>query len=169
MTTLFSIRRAVQSDAKAISHLHISVWKTTYSGKISDAYLNKLDTTNAIHRHLTTIKDAKTLSFVAENASGILGMLYCGSRRNTELPFDGEIYSVYVATEQHRNGIGSALLHHAIAEMRRMGLSSYGTWVLESNFDARKFYESLGARSCGVRSRIKLGTEEYDEIAYGWK
>jgi hypothetical protein len=75
----------------------------------------------------------------------------------------GWIYSVAVDAAHRRRGIGSALLRHLEAELRRRGCLKANLQVRTRNLDVVAFYESLGFTADAV---ISMGKRLYsgDEL-----
>jgi ribosomal-protein-alanine N-acetyltransferase len=65
----------------------------------------------------------------------------------------GEIHinNVAMRPEYRSQGIGTALIHHVLAEARRLGARRATLEVRESNTGARRLYERLGFYVAGTR------------------
>jgi ribosomal protein S18 acetylase RimI-like enzyme len=66
----------------------------------------------------------------------------------------GWLYSLAVAPEHRRRGIGSALVRHAEQELRKRGCLKINLQILEANAAVAAFYEALGY---AVEPRVSLG------------
>jgi [ribosomal protein S18]-alanine N-acetyltransferase len=62
-----------------------------------------------------------------------------------------EIENVVVALEEHRRGLGSALVGHLLHEARESGITSVLLEVRPSNTAARRLYEKMGFSEAGRR------------------
>lgn len=51
---------------------------------------------------------------------------------------------MFVDPDRWRKGVGSALLLHAVEEMRRRGYQQAQLYTAEGNADSRRFYEHHG-------------------------
>jgi putative acetyltransferase len=60
-------------------------------------------------------------TWLAEDALGPLG--FCG------IGADGEVHSLYVRADATRQGLGSALLAHAMAQARGQGMQQFSAWA----------------------------------------
>jgi putative acetyltransferase len=60
-------------------------------------------------------------TWMTEDAAGPLG--FCG------IDAEGEVRSLYVRAAATRNGLGSALLAHALASARQQGLVAFSAWA----------------------------------------
>ena len=175
-----TIRRATPADSPAIAAVHIDTWKATYTGRIPDPVLEHF--TDRARREqfwseqLAREAAAESLShtFVAEDSNGaVAGFAICGpARRDATDPlecaaFAGEIFAIYVQPGAQGNGLGGALLRAAAADLAEQGLNGLLIWCLESNVQARGFYERMGGRPIGRRS-TEMAEALLDEVGYGW-
>jgi ribosomal protein S18 acetylase RimI-like enzyme len=98
------------------------------------------------------------LFFVAESESGaVLGTVMAG--------YDGHrgwIYSLAVRVTSQRAGIGSALMHHAEAELESRGCVKINLQILSDNEDVQHFYEQLGYTT---EPRVSMGKQLANNIA----
>ena len=84
----------------------------------------------------------------------------------TELAFSAEITSVYVLNSARRSGVGRALFKEAARHLQRNGHGAASLWVLETNTNARNFYDAIGARVVSERTEIRPEAT-IQEVAYG--
>ena len=89
------------------------------------------------------------LLFVAADADTVFGTAMAG--------YDGHrgwLYTVAVSPEHRRRGVGTALVHHAVAALRAMGCTKVNLQVRATNAAVVEFYESLGFE---VEERVSMG------------
>ena len=89
------------------------------------------------------------LLFVAADADTVFGTAMAG--------YDGHrgwLYTVAVSPERRRRGVGTALVHHAVAALRAMGCTKVNLQVRATNAAVVEFYESLGFE---VEERVSMG------------
>jgi len=67
----------------------------------------------------------------------------------------GEIDRIYVHPEFVGNGVGRALMSHALERLKALGCTRAFLWVFEANAGARRFYESMGFVIDGCKRQIK--------------
>jgi ribosomal protein S18 acetylase RimI-like enzyme len=87
--------------------------------------------------------------FVAEEKERIIGACMAG--------YDGHrgwLYSVAVATDQRRRGIGKSLIEKTMESLKGIGCIKVNLQIRASNHEVRAFYESLGF---AVEERISMG------------
>ena len=79
----------------------------------------------------------------------------------------GEIYCMYVHPAAWRQGIGRQLCEAALEDARERGFLEISLWVLDSNANARRFYESQGFQQDGAtRSDDRLCDATLPEVRY---
>ena len=154
-----AIREATPRDAAEIARLHVATWQAAYRDDLPDELLDGLSVVGRERQWKGIIENPEPRSnvFVAERADEMLGFASCGACRDDDLmEFDvGEIYAVYVDPNHWRRGIGRALLRRVVEFLEDRDFDFMSLWVLESNDQARDFYEKSGF--------IPDGTESTDE------
>ena len=107
------IRPARLSDASAIADIQVETWRDTYAGLIPDRTLLGLSRTSHIENWRRILRDtrADTITRVAEGPdSRVVGFANAGRARPTKLPYDGEVYTLYVLPDHQGAGNGRRLL-----------------------------------------------------------
>lgn len=163
------IRLATQRDAPAIARVHVETWRDTYAGIIPDQALLGLDERRetARQRHALGLRRVGSVTLVADMPRyGVIGYAEAGEARTSGLPYDAEIYTLYVQPGFQGEGHGRGLLGAAFARLLHNGRRSAIVWVLAEN-PARFFYAAMGARRIGVRTERLYGADLAQE-AYGW-
>ncbi|MCG8357468.1 MAG: GNAT family N-acetyltransferase, partial [Kiloniellales bacterium] len=167
------VRPADPKDAAAIAHVHVDTWRATYAGLLPDRYLLQM---NEARQRLMWYRllsqsaghNEGVLVAKAPGAQGgqVVGFGSAGRCRVASLPFDGEVYTLYVAPDWQGQGLGRRLLVGLFRALHRSGLRSAGLWVLSGN-PSRFFYEAMGGESCAKRQEPFAG-RLLDETAYCW-
>ena len=167
------IRPATRSDVDAIAHIHVETWRSTYAGVIPDAYLVRMDIARQRKMWRQTLHGSGRAHHVvvAELADGeVVGFASCGPARRSALPrrapYDGEVYTLYVAVDHQGHGHGKRLLEDCFAALRGQDKTAAIVWVLAAN-PARFFYEANGGRKVAERIESFAGAE-LAELAFGW-
>ena len=163
------IREATPKDAGSIACVHVDSWRSTYAGLIPQDYLDQLDVKKRAERWEQILSDTKPqeANSVAEEAGRIIGFSSVGPSRNPELPYQGELYALYLDDSHQKKGIGKALFTEAIEQLRGRDMKSMLVWVLKDN-PTCGFYEKMGGRRVGQKSEL-IGGEEVMEVAYAWE
>ena len=106
------------------------------------------------HNEPTKVIDAKMkvqreLFFIAVSNDKIIGTVMAG--------YDGHrgwLYSVAVAPDSRRTGVGSHLVKHAVDALRQIGCVKVNLQVRATNTQVIAFYESLGF---STEERVSMG------------
>ena len=96
-----------------------------------------------------------------------VGYATIGRNRVKTLPFDGEVYELYLMPEYQGIGAGSHLFLAAMGELKRRGLSGAVVWVLADNDPAIRFYENAGGRQV-AEGRETFDDQDLKKIAFAW-
>jgi len=173
------VRPALPDDAAAIASVHTETWKSTYAGAIPDDVLAQF--TDHARREAywrdqlaREAQTGETRTWAALDEQGqVAGLVVAGPAQPTAdlpdaaAPYAGEVYAVYVHPRAQGQGLGSALMRQAAAELRARGLNGLIVWCLETNIHARGFYERLGGQFI-TRRNADLAGALLPEVGYGW-
>ncbi len=168
-----AIRPAAPSDLEAIAHIHVEAWRSAYAGIIPDAYLVRMDIARQRKTWRSTLKGGGRGHHVvvAELGDGeVVGFASCGPARRDTLPrrapYDGEVYTLYVALDHQGHGHGKRLLAACFDTLRDHDKTAAVVWVLAAN-PARFFYEAQGGQKIAERTESFAGAN-LAEFAFGW-
>lgn len=169
---MVQIRPALPQDAPGIAQVHIQSWRTSYRGLIADEVLDNqsLPRRQGYWEQVLQQHTSGELHcvYVAENEHGeIIGFASGGKSRQENLPFEAEMYALYLFETAKRQGIGEKLFRAVTEKFRTEGYYSMMLWVLADNHFARRFYEKMGGRAV-TEQMITIGGKELLEVAYGW-
>ena len=174
---MINYRKAQILDVPQIVKVSIDTWKTTYTGLISEDYLQKLSYKDRLEkwRELYDKKNDNKIIYIAETVHGeIVGFTLASLEKSNPFigliqpeKFLGELMAIYVLKDFQRKFIGTNLLGLVVVYLLNHKIESMITWVLKDN-PACKFYKKLGALRVGEQA-IEIGGEKYIEIAYGWE
>ncbi len=165
-TISIDVRRAEPLDAAAIAATHDASWRHAYAGLLPyralDAMVRRRGTDwwERALRHSTDI-------LVLDIGDRIVGYVTLGPNRVSTLPFEGEIYEIYLLPEYQGLGFGAKLFQAAREELIALGMKGVVVWALEDNIGATNFYLNAGGRD------IAEGSEAFDgstlkKIAFAW-
>lgn len=161
------IRHARISDARAIANVHVASWQVIYRGHIPDDVLDDLSIDEREKLWKTALEN-NTDVLVLEEDNNLIGFIsFCPSRdADSNSKTTAEISAIYLHPDRWKKGLGKSLLNAVINELKKLGYTEVTLWVLDSNQQARKFYESMGF-ACS--SDIKMDKREgytLSEIRY---
>jgi ribosomal protein S18 acetylase RimI-like enzyme len=165
----FIVREARLGDVKAIARIYVDSWRDTYPGILPAHALLGMD----VERHAARWRSAVAMPgresvLVAESRTeNIVGMTSLGRARDTDLGFEGEVYTLYVDPMATGKGIGRALLRAGFEELAERGFKSCLIWAHAQN-PARFFYQAMGGKPVAERITSMMGTS-VPEVAFGWK
>jgi ribosomal protein S18 acetylase RimI-like enzyme len=142
-----TIRKANSSDAAGKGYVHYQSWIETYTGLFPDEVIEKVTLEKSVH--LATEHPENT--YIAIIDEKVVGFSCYLEARDVDLKNYGEIMAIYVLKAYQGKGIGKKLMKVCYRE-----LSQYKgiiVWVLKSNVNAIRFYESEGFEMDG---KIKM-------------
>lgn len=162
------IRPARRSDVDAISRVYVETWRSAYAGLLPDRLL--LDLSRRRQRQVWSsavcaLGGCEHVAVADDTEAGVVGFGSAGPSR-AELPYRGEVYTLYVLPDHQGRGLGRGLLAGLYAEFLAEGTDSALVWVLAAN-PARFFYEAMGGRRVAAREEVLWGAR-VPEVAYGW-
>lgn len=163
------IRPATLDDVPGIARVNVDTWRAAYRDLIPADVLDGLSYAQSEARWRSNITGhhARNCLHVALAGGAIIGYAGGGPERNGIDGYDGEIYALYVAADQQRQGIGQQLVRSVTQEMASLGLTSVLIWVLRDNQPGRRLYEKLGGVYV-TEQPFNIGGHELIEVAYGW-
>ena len=153
------IKKPKLSDAKKLIELHNSVWKTTYSYRLSKSELDKHKNKNSdIKEWEYFIKDK--ILYIAKDEEKNVGFVM-GSEPNPYVKkldptSDSKLSSLFILKEYQGYGLGGMLTKKLLKSFSKKGFKQVGIWAFKNDI-SQKFYKKAGA----VRSSVKEIKTEY--------
>jgi len=169
-TIRIGIRLARPADAADIANVYVESWRDTYAGILPDAGLLRMSKAEHAASWTRTIKASNLRNpvLVASDAkSHVFGFASAGPSRDKSLPYEGEVYTLYVAPGWTGQGIGSALLSSIFRLFAKANYRGIVIWALADN-PSRFFYEAMGGQLVAERQHPLWG-RTMREIGYGWR
>jgi ribosomal protein S18 acetylase RimI-like enzyme len=162
------IRRAGITDAPAVAEIYVETWREAYPGMLPDRVLLGMSREHQRRAWRQSICDAaQSVLLAAEGSGSIVGFGSCGPTRHPSVPFTGEIYTLYVAPDHQRRGVGSLLLTALLRDLSRRGHRSALVWALADN-PSRFFYEAMGGTLVAESTELMWG-RRLRQRGYGWR
>ena len=178
MPDALTIRPATPNDAQSIARIRVQGWRFAYQGLISQDYLDSLsaaEDTERMRGYLSQLPqnsppsrsasvqgsgDGEKRSFMlAVRDDAVLGFCRFSAapdkddRAERAVPggtLNGRLHSLYIDPGALGQGIGHALMSHALSTFAAWGCERATLWVLEGNSRAISFYERQGWRCTGA-------------------
>ena len=177
MPDTLTIRPAAPNDAQTVARIRVLGWRFAYQGLVPQGYLDSLNITEDTERmrgYLSQLpqnlppsrsesvqgsSDGEKRSFMlAVRDDAVLGFChFSAAPNNADRPeravlgrvMIGRIHSLYVGPDALGQGIGHALMNHALSTFTAWGCKRAHLWVLEGNSRAVSFYERQGWQLTG--------------------
>jgi GNAT superfamily N-acetyltransferase len=166
-----TIRSATAEDAGDIARIHVESWRSIYAGILPGEILLGLDAAQHEARWwrqvLGRFRRNHFVYVAKEQDEGTVGFASAGPSRNPMLPYEGEVYPIYLRDGYHGNGVGRQLFASAVAGGQETRGPSVIVWCLSDN-PPRFFYECMGG-ALVARYPEKVGNAVVEEIGYGWE
>ncbi len=166
---MISIRRAQVLDAEAMGALYVRVWQDVYPGVIPNETLLAMCPDRAAERWEAAIlaEGGRRGALVAEDVrGGIVAIGNYGPNRDRSLPYEGEIFTLYVDPDRIGGGTGSMLLTAMFEALTDAGMGSALVWTLSLS-PHRFFYEAVGAKLI-ARKMDRIAGMPVELSAFGW-
>lgn len=145
MTDGVTLRPAVAADADAIAAISVRAWAHAYADFLDPRVLAQRTVPDQAERWRGWLAGDETRTQVAQVAGRIVGYAAVGASRDTDAtPAVGELAALYVDPSAQGAGLGTTLLHDAVARLRAGGFTAATLWVFEQNGLGRAFYERHG-------------------------
>lgn len=154
----FKVFKPDESLAEELATVHIACWHEAYRAIVPANVLQATKLEQHTAKWQGFMADAESIIFAASTAeNAIVGFISAGT--STEILWggmDGHIRALYILRAHHRQGLGRRLLGAAAHEWLARGGRSLTLGVLAENHQARRFYETLGAKL------VRTGTHEWE-------
>jgi ribosomal protein S18 acetylase RimI-like enzyme len=175
-----TIRVAVPDDAAAIARVLVDTYRVAHRGQVPDrlldfppideAYAESERNWRRALNEIASTPQSRERIFIAVEGERVVGLGMGVPRGLPELQFAGfagEVVCLYVAVTHQRRGIGSQLLRAIFQHLAHVGLLPIAIECLSANLPARRFYEAMGGRNVGDRTR---NDDDFllPATVYGW-
>ena len=177
MSDTLTIRPAAPNDAQTVARIRVLGWRFAYQGLVPQGYLDSLNITENTERmrgYLSQLpqnlppsrsesmqgsSDGEKRSFMlAVRDDAVLGFChFSAAPNNADRPeratpggeMNGKLHSLYIDPDALGQGIGHALMNHALSTFTAWGCKRAHLWVLEGNSRASSFYKRQGWQLTG--------------------
>ncbi len=161
------VRPAGPEDAQAVAAVHVRSWQAAYRGFLPDEVLDGLSVERRAEMWRAYLSEpSRTRMWVAEAPGGVVGFVAAGPEDPPEEEGTAEVYAIYLEPDRFRRGVGTALLHRAVAELRAAGFRQAVLWILDGNEGARRSYEARGWHADGTTKVDVMEGLELAQVRY---
>ena len=164
--TSITIRAARPADSAEIAAVHDSAWHDAYRGIIPGRELEKMIARRGPRWWKSAIARGSRL-MVLDFDESIGGYASYGRNRVPSLPYQGELFELYLAPEFQGLGFGRRLFQAVRRDLSEHGYQNMIVWALADNDRATAFYERMGGKVVR-RAPEKFGAEMRDRVAYAF-
>jgi len=163
---LTALRPARNDDADALAAIHEAAWRTTYRGIIDGVELERMISRRGPKWWRTALSRGVRIQILSVSGEPA-GYATFGRSRMRELPFEGEIYELYIRPDHQGLGFGTELFHATRSALARLHLDGLAIRVLSDNTDALRFYRQRGGQPL-MTSRERVAKTTLDMTVFGW-
>ena len=160
------VRKAQPGDAGALAELFRDSWQLAYRGIIPHLHLERMIRQRSESYWKTSIQRGDQ-ALVLELAGQIGGYVTFG-RSRWPLPYEGEMYELYMAPTHQGVGLGEHLFEGARHVLDNARLPGLLVWALAENTGACEFYRRRGGRPV-ARTKERMGDRALLKIGFGWR
>lgn len=167
---MLAIRSAAPADARAIARLYIESWRVTYAGLLPGDRLARMSERGQTASWAGAIEhgaDREIVLVATAPDAAVVAVGSAGSSRHRDLPYGGEIYTLYVDQDFQGLGLGRRLLLALMRALHGRGQESVLIWVLADN-PSRYFYQAMGGKPVAERVERMWGVD-VRQVGYGWR
>jgi ribosomal protein S18 acetylase RimI-like enzyme len=140
---VITIRKARPGDAAEIADVHDAAWRDAYRGIIPGRELERMIARRGPGWWREAISRGSRL-IVLDFDEAIGGYATYGRNRVPSLPYQGEIFELYIAPEFQGLGFGRRVFQAARRDLAEHGFPRMLIWALADNERALAFYSRLG-------------------------
>lgn len=160
------IHQAHESEAAEVADVHLASWQAAYRGIIPHKPLEQMIAKRGSAWWQKAISGGSHVIVIDFNGL-VVGYATIGINRARTLPYDGEIYELYLLPEYQGVGLGRKLFENAQRVLSHYGMKNNVAWVLEENECACGFYNHLNGRMVS-RSSEMFGDKSLEKLAFAW-
>ena len=162
-----TLRQATASDSLAVARVHVQSWRESFTGIVPQSFLDEMSVENRAQAFRTRFGTDSYRMVIAETpTNGVIGFADFGTARETDRPYQAELYAIYLLRDFQREGAGTRLFTLGVTFLVADGMNSMYVLALEAS-PYKSFYEKMGGRVVD-REAIEIGGVKYAELIYGW-
>lgn len=159
---------ATYESADEIARVHVHSWQAAYADILDPEFLANLSIEDFAMRWRKILLKADSQTLVASQSGSVVGFINFGRCRDEGTSQDqGEIWALYVEPCVWSQGLGRALMQHAVQQLRSGGYGITSLWVFSQNRRGITFYETFGFRRVqSSEKQFNLGGRQVEEVCF---
>lgn len=165
-TLSIDVRRAEPQDAASISDVHRQAWIQAYAGLIPHKSLNQMLERRGEAWWRKAVRGPATL-LVLDVGGTIAGYATIGLNRARALPYDGEVYEIYLRPEFQGVGLGRRLFGESRRLLKSLGCEGLVVWCLEDSEHASSFFRRHEGRDI-AEGMEDFGGKQLKKLGFVW-
>ncbi|WP_108659199.1 GNAT family N-acetyltransferase [Acuticoccus kandeliae] len=165
-TAALAIRTAKPSDSHGLARVHDASWRFAYQGILPGRELEQMIARRGPNWWEKAVRRRVPI-LVLDAGSEVRGYITFGASRMRTLPFQTEVYELYIQPEYAGLGFGKRLFRSAQQRLGRRGQDSLIVWCLSENMPGCQFYERLGGRIVATSEEM-FGDVPIGKVAFGF-
>jgi len=163
------IREGGPADADVLGGIHVRAWQSAYRGQLTDDYLDELSVQDRADQWRGSLAQQRESwrTWVAEDEGRVIGWATTGPSEDADADEQtAELYAIYLEPDRVGTGVGRSLFEQAVGDLRERGFRVATLWVLETNEQARRFYEVAGWKPDGTVTNERVDCEMRPTVRY---
>ena len=147
------IRTANEGDAARIVRIHLNSWRSTYGNvfpkEVFDKQESEYDT--RVENIKRAIREGSSNYIVLEEDGMVKAFVCYGDARGDKYRDYKEIYSIYIESNNQKNGYGTKLIKYCFNMFKKEGYRKVIIRCLKEN-TANEFYQKMGGKVVELES-----------------
>ncbi|MEV6492510.1 GNAT family N-acetyltransferase [Actinoplanes sp. NPDC051633] len=144
-----TVRPATMDDAAALAAVQVATWQVAYRGQVPQEHLDRMDPARREPGWRQWIRDARPpagILVLDDEEHGVIGFnCFAPTRDQDDDPATvGEVQAIYLLPSRWGTGGGRLLMAAGVRRLTEAGFRELTLWVLDTNAQARRFYEAAG-------------------------
>ncbi|HXG79063.1 MAG TPA: GNAT family N-acetyltransferase [Methyloceanibacter sp.] len=160
------VRPARPKDAPALAAAYAEAWRSAYQGIIPHLSLERMIARRGLRWWECALKK-RTPLLVLDFRGDAAGYATYGRCRLGRVPFQGEIFELYLHPIYQGFGLGEKLFAGARARLAELRLRGLLVWALADNDSACSFYLRLGGKPV-AEGMENFGEVSLRKVAFAW-
>ena len=125
-------REATVADSYAVAQVHVQSWRDSFAGLVPQSFLDGMSVEQRAKAFASRVTNGFYKMFLAEaQGRGVVGFMDIGKSRDSQWPYEAELYAIYILKEFQRQGVGQELFNLGVEAIIDEGMNSMYLIALE--------------------------------------